>query len=76
MAPETKTSFALWMANIIVVAFLSLLSWNANRLCVDVDKQAAEIQRLKQESVRWQIVAEDVKEMKADVKRILMKVQP
>ena len=73
---DPQRAFFLWAGNIVILLVLTLLSWNANRICDDVDQQATEIQRLKQESVRWAIVADDVKEMKADVKRLLLRVQP
>lgn len=77
MTIETgRNAWVLWAANIAVLLIVTLLSWNGRQLCEDVDRQRTEIEQLRRESVRWAIVAEDVKEMKADVKRILMKVQP
>lgn len=77
MTIETgRNGWVLWAANVAVLLILTLLSWNGKQICDDVDRQRQEIEQLRRESVRWQIVAEDVKEMKADVKRLLLRVQP
>jgi len=71
-----RNGWILWAANVAVLLILTLLSWNGKQICDDVDRQRQEIEQLRRESVRWQIVAEDVREMKADVKRLLLRVQP
>ena len=77
MTIETgRNGLVLWAANVAVLLILTLLSWNGKQICDDVDRQRQEIEQLRRESVRWQIVAEDVREMKADVKRLLLRVQP
>jgi hypothetical protein len=52
---------------------IAIFSFNAKKICADVEMQGAEIAKLKQESVRWQIMAEDVKEIKGDLKRLLQR---
>ena len=70
---QKNDKIALWLVNLLVLTFLALLTWNANRLCADVDVHTVDISKLKQESVRWQIMAEDVREIKMDMKRLLQK---
>jgi hypothetical protein len=74
MSEEVKDNkWALWIINIVVLSFIALLTWNANKLCADVEGQQCDINQLKRESVRWQIMAEDVREIKMDLKRLLQK---
>ena len=73
MSTEQKNGAMFWILNLLVLTMLAVLSWNANKVCADVDTQGAEIAKLKQESVRWQIMAEDVKEIKGDLKRLLQR---
>ena len=68
---DGKNGGWLWIVNLLLLLFVALLSWNANNLCDDVDTTKRDIQVLKQQSVRWEIVADDVKEMKADLKQLL-----
>lgn len=70
---EAQKGYVLWSINIVVFLFIGLLTWNANRICATVDLQQADIQKLKQESVRWSILAEDVREIKGDMKILLRK---
>lgn len=70
---QKNDKIALWLVNLLVLTFLALLTWNANKLCADVDVHSASIGKLQQESVRWQIMAEDVREIKMDMKRLLQK---
>ena len=73
MSVDQKSGWLLWAVNILVLTFLALLTWNANKVCADVDTHTADINQLKRESIRWQIMAEDVKEIKSDMKRLLQK---
>ena len=70
---QKNDKIALWLVNLLVLTFLALLTWNANKLCADVDVHTVDISKLKQESVRWQIMSEDVREIKMDLKRLLQK---
>lgn len=70
---ETQKGYVLWGINIVVVALIGLLTINANRICAAMDAQDKDIQTLKQESVRWNIMAEDVREIKSDMKTLLRK---
>jgi hypothetical protein len=65
----------LWLVNVLVLVVLTIVSWNASRLCDDVDLNTKDIQFLKRQDVRWSIVAEDVKEMKGDLKILINRVQ-
>lgn len=70
---DGKNGYVLWGINIAVLVLLGLLTWNANRVFGTVDTLSVDVDRLKQESVRWGIVADDVKEIKADMKQLLRK---
>jgi len=71
-----NNALVLWLANVALALVIGLISWNGKKICDDMDRQREAIVNLQRESVRWTIVAEDVKEMKADVKRLLLRVQP
>ena len=70
---ESQKGYVLWGVNIIVIVLVGLLTLNANRICDTMDAQGTDIQTLKQESVRWGIMAEDVREIKGDMKVLLRK---
>jgi len=70
---DEKKVYIHWLVNLLVLSIIALISWNVNRVQGAVDVQGIAIQKLNQESVRWAIMAEDVKEIKSDLKILLRK---
>ena len=70
---DGQKGYVMFGINVVVFMLIGILTWNANRICNTVDKHQTAIQQLKQQSVRWSIVAEDVKEIKGDMKILLRK---
>ncbi len=72
MSPvSTFSGAAWWTVNALFALSLGVVSWNVNREFQRNDDQEKRIQTIERACVRMEYMAEDVKDIKADLKKVL-----
>ena len=76
MAPNTKdgmNEFVKWFLNMVVIIAIGVLSWIGVRECERNDTQEQRLYAAERALVRIDYMASDVSELKADVKKLLIR---
>lgn len=77
MSPvNTTANLAVWGVNILMAAVIGITSWTVNRTVQQIDSQEVRIQQVERAIIRFETVPTDIREIKQDLKRHIIREQP
>ena len=67
---------SLWAINLFLALTLSVVGWNVNREYQRNDDQEQRLQAIERACVKIDYMMDDIKEIKSDIKKIMLRETP
>jgi len=67
---------SIWLINLFLALTISVVGWNANREYERNDEQERRIMAIEKTCVKIDYMLDDLKEIKSDIKKIMLRETP